>query len=256
MYQFIKTFLLSCLFVGVISPKSPAQNRVSLSGQSGVNLSYQLFKLEESDKKIRYRLLVTAENGNAHDIFYSIAMKKQADGQFRLNSYENMSLCEVYPKNATGLMGVLMDAAKITGSETKIITKNNEVLFKLAKGQVLTSELRFNVKPGQTPDITSKFNRPIRKIEEFDMSPSGESLTAGWISNCGNISMTLKSAQNDKGQQIILQSVNGRQNTWLMISENVYEKPGDKQATLTFNKTGNIYTYSNTDGVVCIWSRK
>lgn len=233
-----------------------AQERLPLNGQSGINLSYQLSKIEASEKRDRYRLVVTAENVNSHDVYYTIAMKKQPDGQFRLNSYDNFSLAEVYAKNATGLMGVLNEAAKITGEQTKAVTKNNEVLFKLAKGQVLTGEVRFAVKPGQKPELVSKFNRPIKKIEEYDMTASGEPLTGSWISNCGNVSMTLKPGKNDKGQEVIYQTVNGRQNTWLMISDNIFEKPGDKQATLTFNKTGNIYTYTNLDGVVCIWSKK
>lgn len=233
-----------------------AQERIPLNGQSGINLSYQLSKIEESDKRDRYKLVVTAENVNPYDVYYTIAMKKQTDGQFRLNSYDNFSLAEVYPKNATGLMGVLNDAAKITGEQTKAVTKNNEVLFKLAKGQVLSGEVRFAVKPGQKPELVSKFNRAVKKIEEYDMTSTGEPLTGSWISNCGNVSMTLKPGKNDKGQEVIYQTVNGRQNTWLMISDNIFEKPGDKQATLTFNKTGNIYTYTNLDGVVCIWSKK
>lgn len=233
-----------------------AQEKTPLNGQSGINLFYQLSKIETSEKRDRYKLVITAENVNPYDVYYTIPMKKQTDGQFRLNSYDNFSLAEVYAKNATGLMGVLNDAAKITGEQTKAVTKNNEVLFKLAKGQILTGEVRFAVKPGQKPELISKFNRPIKKIEEYDMTPGGEPLTGAWVSNCGNIPMTLKPGKNDKGQDVIYQNVHGRQNTWLMISENVFEKPGEKQATLTYNRTGNVYTYTNIDGVVCIWSKK
>jgi hypothetical protein len=251
-FRFGQTLFMFLTILGCVT----AQDKVPLNGQSGINLSYQLTKLEESDKRDRYKLVVVAENTNPHDVYYTIAMKKQQDGQFRLNTYENMALCEAYPKNATGLMGVLNDAAKITGEQTKAVTKTNEVLFKLSRAQVLTSEVRFAVKPGQKPEIVSKFNRPTRKIEEYDMTAAGEPLTGAWISNCGNVSMTLKPSKNDKGQDVIYQTVNGRQNTWLMISENVFEKPGDKQATVTFNRTGNIYTYTNMDGAICIWSKK
>lgn len=252
-------FFLGKLFMMLLMVSNlrvDAQERVPIGSQSGINLSYQLSKIEESDKRDRYKLVVTAENVNPHDVYYTIAMKKQPDGQFRLNSYDNFALAEVYAKNATGLMGVLNDAAKITGEQTKAVTKTNEVLFKLAKGQMLTGEVRFAVKPGQKPELVSKFNRPVKKIEEYDMTASGEPLVGSWISNCGNVSMTLKPGKNDKGQDVIYQTVNGRQNVWLMISENVFEKPGDKQATVTFNRTGNIYTYTNLDGVVCIWSKK
>jgi len=251
-FRFGLTLFLFLTVLGCVT----AQDKLPLNGQSGINLSYQLTKLEESDKRDRYKLVVVAENTNPHDVYYTIPMKKQPDGQFRLNSYDNMALCEAYPKNATGLMGVLNDAAKITGEQTKAVTKTNEVLFKLSRGQVLTGEVRFAVKPGQKPEIVSKFNRPTRKIEEYDMTAAGEPLTGAWVSNCGNVSMTLKPGKNDKGQDVIYQTVNGRQNTWLMISENVFEKPGDKQATVTFNRTGNIYTYTNMDGAICIWSKK
>lgn len=62
--------------------------------------------------------------------------------------------------------------------------------------------------------------------------------------------------KNERSQVQLVQMINGKQQVWQMISENIFEKINDKSASLTYNKTGNIFTYTNVDGVICMWNKK
>ena len=53
-FRFGQTLFMFLTILGCVT----AQDKVPLNGQSGINLSYQLTKLEESDKRDRYNWLL------------------------------------------------------------------------------------------------------------------------------------------------------------------------------------------------------
>lgn len=249
------TFLVITL-LAISNYKANSQVKADLNSQDGITVSYELTKQSENDKKDKYILVVTAINTNDFDLYYAVPMLKQPDGQYKLNSFENKSFCEASCSNSTGLMSVLGDKAKLSGQETSFITKNNEVIFKIGKGQRITADAKFTVKPGQQPIITNSFRGALRKLDQFDIGMNAQFINGTWVGNCGNIPMGLSYSKSPTGQNQVTQIINGRQQVWLMVSENVFEKPNDKTATLTYNKAGNVFTYTHNDGVICIWSKK
>jgi hypothetical protein len=252
----MKPTFLAIVVLAIASMQGKAQVKGDLNAQDGISVSYELTKQSEGDKKDKYILVVTAINTNDYDLFYTVPMMKQPDGQYKLNSFENKSFCEASCSNSTGLMSVLGDKAKLSGQETSFITKNNEIIFKIGKGQRITADAKFTVKPGQQPIITNSFRGALRKLDQFDIGMNAQFINGTWVGNCGNIPMGLSYSKSPTGQNQVTQIINGRQQVWLMVSENVFEKPNDKTATLTYNKAGNVFTYTHTDGVICIWSKK
>ena len=233
-----------------------AQTKGELNSQDGITVRYELNKRSSSDKKDKYSLVVTVVNTNDYDLYYSVPMMKQPDGQYKLNSFENKAFCEAGSTNSTGLMSVLGDKVKIVGQQTGLITQNNEVLFKISKGQSITSDVKFTVKPGENPIITNSFRVGLKKLELFDVGINGLFINGTWVGNCGNIPMGLSLSKSPTGQTILNQTVSGRQQTWIMVSDNIFEKSNDKNATITYNRTGNVFTYTHVDGVVCIWTKR
>jgi hypothetical protein len=93
----------------------------------------------------------------------------------------------------------------------------------------------------------------MKKREEFRVRTGMTGSSGDWVSDCGGIGMFLAMTKNAAGQNVLEQTVNNRRQTWVQVSEGVFEKAADKTARVTYNKAGNIYTYSNEDGATCIW---
>lgn len=252
----MKAFVLALVMNITLSSLTQAQTTAALNGQDGVIVKYELSKISDNDKKDKYIIVATAVNTNDYDLYYAVPMTKGADGKYKLNSYDNKSFCEVRSKNAIGILGFLGESAKLTGEETSINTRGNAVLFRVRKGQTIRADVRFSVKPDQLPIVSNSFRMRLKKMEEFDLVINNSMVNGRWKASCGDVEMSLIFVKNEQGQSMITQYVNGRQQVWFMISENYFEKPGDKNATLTYNKSANIFTYTNFDGVICIWSKK
>lgn len=252
----MKVFFLT--LAGLMSSfVTSAQTSGTLNSQDGITVTYEVSKVSDNnDKKDKYIIVATAVNTNEYDLYYAVPMTKGTDGKYKLNSFDNKSFCEVSSKNATGIMGFLGESAKLTGEETSINTRGNEVLFRVRKGQTIRADVKFSVKIGQTPIVSNNFRMRLKRMEEFDLPINNSVVNGQWEANCGNVRMNLVLVKNDLGQTMITQTVNGKQQVWFMVSENYFEKPGDKSASLTYNKSANIFTYTNVDGVICIWSKK
>ncbi len=244
------------LFTCFFSFSGFSQNKGELPSQNGVRISYELTKLQSKEKKDQYVIVVTAVNTNDYDLYYPVPMMKQQDGQYKLNSFEKKSFCDVSIENSIGLKSLVDNSANICGEQTALNTRGNEVLFKLSRGQTVTADFKFSVRPGQVPVVTSSFVQSMKKVGEFDVGINGLFVNGTWEIGCGGNRMSLALIKGAQGQIQLQQNWNGHQQLWVMVSENIFEKINDKSASLTYNKVGNVFTYSNNDGVICVWSKK
>jgi hypothetical protein len=238
------------LFVSTISR---AQETIVLNNQDGVFITYELTKIESSSKKDTYLAVVKAENKNDFAVFYGVPQTRLGNGTSQISPLENQLFAQSSVRNSTGLLG---DNINLKGNSTKFITTDNKALFTIGKGSFVTGEKEFKVKGGVKPVLTNTFLFPLKPIENFDLAISEEVINGDWISSCGNIQMALTLSKNEKGEAVIQQQINGKQNSWRKLTSNTYEKVNDKSATLSYNKTNNTFNYSTTDGVVCSWNKK
>jgi hypothetical protein len=232
---------------------SQAQDKLTLNNQDGIYVTYELTKIEEGSKKDTYLAVVKAENKNDYDVFYSIPLTKQANGSTAISILENKLFAQSSVRNSTGLFG---DNINLTGQETKLITNDNKILYSISKGNFITAEKEFKVKKGAKPILTNTFLLPLKSIDNFDIAVNEATINGDWISNCGNIQMTLTMAKNEKNETVIQQLINGKQNIWRKTTANTFEKLNDKTTTLSYNKQNNSFSYSTTDGVSCVWTKK
>jgi len=230
-----------------------AQDKIVLNNQDGVYVSYELTKIESGSKKDTYLAVVKAENKNEYDVFYSIPLTKQSNGTSTIGLLENISFAQSSVRNSTGLFG---DNLNLNGHQTKLITNDNKALFLIPRGNFITSEKEFKTKKGVIPIITNTFLFSLKGIDKFDVAIDETIINGDWISNCGNVVMTLSMTKNEKGEDMIQQVVNGKQFVWRKSTANSFEKINDKNATLSFNKQTNSFSYSTTDGVSCVWAKK
>ena len=251
----MKSVILLLAFAAICMSGN-AQQTVELPEQNGIKLSYQLTKLKDNDKKDQYLVVFTAVNKNDYDLYYSVPMMRQKDSSYKLNSFEKKSFWDLVIKNSTGLKSILDNRAEVSGQETQLTTRNHEVLFKVSKGQTMTGDLKFFVKSAQDPVFSNEFKAVLKRLDEFDIGINGLFINGSWEVNCGGTKMSLSLIKNERSQVQLLQLVNGKQQVWQMVSENIFEKINDKSASLTYNKTGNIFTYTNVDGVICMWTKK
>lgn len=242
--------IVFCLF---ISYSLTAQEKITLNAQDGVQVTYELTKMDEGDKKDTYLVIVKAENTNNHDLYYSIPMTKQTNGTYAVPVGANLVFAQTSVRNSTALFG---DNISLKGTETKITTNDNKLLYTIPKGSFITGEQKFKVKKGAKPVLTNTFLLPLKPLDYYDVAVNETMINGDWISDCGQVQMNLAITKNEKGETVLQQLVNGRQNNWIKKTANTFEKASDSNATLSFNKTNGSFTYTNTDGVLCIWKRK
>ncbi len=245
-----KFLLLSFL---VLSFYVQGQDVITMNSQDGVEVSYQLTKISAGSKKDSYLVVIKAENKNDFDLFYSVPLSKQADGSSTLSALANKSFAQSTVRNSTGLFG---DNVNLNGSETKMMTNDDRLLFTITKGGFITGEKEFKVKTGIKPIITNTFLMPMKSIDNFDLAVNEGIVNGDWIANCGNIQMSLVMMKNEKNELVIQQSVYGKKNIWKKTTANTFQKAEDKTSILSYNKKDNNFTYSNEDGVICSWNRK
>jgi hypothetical protein len=230
-----------------------AQDKVILNNQDGMYVSYELTKIDAGTKKDTYLVVVKAENKNDYDVFYSVPLTKQANGSNAVSILENKLFAQSVVRNSTALFG---DNINLAGQETKLITNDNRILYSISKGNFITAEKEFKVKPGVKPIITNTFLLPLKSIDNFDIAINEAAINGDWNSNCGNMQMTLTLTKNEKNETVIHQLVNGKQIVWRKTTANTFEKLNDSTTTLSYNKQNNSFSYSTTDGVSCLWTKK
>ncbi len=248
--------MFALLFILLSSVAASAQLTGELPMSNGVRLSYSLTKTGEKGKSDQYVIVVTAQNTNPYALYYPVPMMKQTDGQYKLNSFEKKSFCDVTIENSTGLKSVVDKSANVAGEQTSLTTRKNEVLFKLAPGQTVTADFKFKVKDGNQPLITSRFVNPLKQLHETDVAINGLFINGTWEADCGGRRMQLSLERTGNGQVVLHQQLNGREQNWIMVKDNYFEKQGSASASVSYNQTGNVFTYANEDGVICIWQKK
>lgn len=247
----MRTCLLTLCII--ISYSLTAQEKITLNTQDGIQVTYELTKMDEGDKKDTYLVVARAENTNDHDVYYSIPMTRQANGSYVISATANQYFAQTSVRNSTSLFG---DHVNFKGTETKITTNDNKLLYTIAKGAFVSGEQKFKVKKGAKPVLTNTFLLSLKPLDYYDVAINETMVNGDWISDCGNIQMNLTMIKNEHGDIVLQQLVNGRQNNWVKKTAHTFEKSADSNATLSFNKTNGSFTYTNTDGVLCVWKRK
>ena len=248
--------LFRCYFTVLLlllTTHSHAQEKITLNNQDGIYVSYELTKIEDGGKKDTYLAVVKAENKNDFDVYYSIPLTVQSNGNTEISILENRKFAQSSVRNSTSLFG---DNINLGGEQTKLITNDNKILFSIPKGNFITAEKEFKVKKGVKPIITNTFLLPLKSIDNFDLAINAPTINGDWNSNCGNSQMTLTLTRNEKNETVIQQLINGKQIVWRKTTSNSFAKVNDSNTTLSYNKLNNTFSYSTTDGVNCVWAKK
>ena len=229
-----------------------SQEEVTIGSKENVIITYQLTKLEENPKKDKYLISVSSQNKNDFDLYYPLAILKNADGTENVNPYASTGFAKIVIRNSTGWFG---DGKQIVGQQTKVRTESNELLVVLEKQKIYNFETEFNVKHGETPIITNSYLNTLRKLSEFNIMLDDSFINGVWTSSCGNNTILLTFVDVANGK-ILLQSVNGKQIRWVKQTATTFIKETDTNSTLTFNKGENKFYYTSSDGNNCEWAKK
>jgi len=244
-----KRLLLMLLFVGLTCL---GQESIVIGKQDGIEISYQLTPLEKGAKKDKYLVAISAVNKGNEDLYYGVAIVKDANGQESFGLIPQLGFSKITIRNSTGWFG---DGKDVMGEQTIYRTEDNANLFVFLKGKILNFEFEFNTKTGIAPIITNSYVKALRPISGFNIALNDAAVNGTWISSCGNSMNSLVFAADASGQ-FINQSVNGRQFKWIRRSVSEFVKDGDANSVLTYNKASNTFTYSNAEGVYCEWNKK
>ena len=232
-----------------------AQDRIELNNQDGIYVSYVAKKIGGNDKKDKYVATITIENKNEYDMYYAVSFTLNPNG---LEVKGQTGFAEVNVRNSTGLLrtGLFGATLNLSGVETKFKTTDRKNLYVLAKGQILSNDLEFNVPKGDAPVLTNTFSKMFQRLSYFDLFVNDGIINGYWTSNCGNIQMNLVYQKNVTGESFIQQSVIGNQNMWKSVNDFSFEKTTDRNTTITYNKIDQTFLYKNSDGVLCTWIKK
>lgn len=249
--------VLTAVSVAVtLSPHPLAAQNDSSRSRDGIVARYTMQLLEKGERNDRYRVVLTADNTNPYDAYYGKPVRKQPDGSMGMNTGDDRSFARVRIYNSSGLEGFLGQTATLSGEDTRLQAEGDVQMFRLAAGSRLQTELTFTVRSGKVPNSMLMLDAGMKRREAFRVISGMTGSSGDWVSDCGGIGMFLAMSKNAAGQAVLEQTVDNRRQTWVQVSEGIFEKPGDNTARVTYNKAGNIYTYSNEDGATCIWRRR
>lgn len=249
--------VLTAMSVAVtLSPHPLAAQNDSSRSRDGIVARYTMQLLEKGERNDRYRVVLTADNTNPYDAYYGKPVRKQPDGSMGMNTGDDRSFARVRIYNSSGLEGFLGQTATLSGEDTRLQAEGDVQMFRLAAGSRLQTELTFTVRSGKVPNSMLMLDAGMKRREAFRVISGMTGSSGDWVSDCGGIGMFLAMSKNAAGQAVLEQTVDNRRQTWVQVSEGIFEKPGDNTARVTYNKAGNIYTYSNEDGATCIWRRR
>lgn len=244
-----KRILTSILLIGFYCFGQEAK---IIGNQQGIEISYQLTTLEKGDKKDKYLVAITAVNKGNEDLYYGVAIVKDANGQESFGILPQLGFSKISIRNSTGWFG---DGKDVMGEQTILRTEDNANLFVFFKEKILNFEFEFNTKSGVTPIITNSYIKTLRPLNTFNIALNDAIINGTWISTCGN-SMNSLVFSADASGQFINQSVNGRQFKWIRRNVTEFTKENDSNSTLTYNKSNNTFIYANAEGVSCEWNKK
>ncbi|NDC76767.1 MAG: hypothetical protein EBZ67_02665 [Chitinophagia bacterium] len=249
----VQAMLAAVSVAAMFAPRPVAAQNDSSRSRDGIIARYTLQLLEKGDRNDRYRVVLTAENTNPYEVLYGKPVRKQPDGSMGMNTGDDRSFARVRIYNSSGFEGFLGQTASLAGEDTRLQAEGDVQLFRIAAGVALRTEMDFTVRSGKTPNMLLMLDGGIKKRDDFRVRSGMTGSSGNWVSDCGAIGMFLTITKNTAGQTILEQTVNNRRQTWVQVSEGIFEKAGDNTARVTYNKAVNIYTYSNEDGATCIW---
>ncbi|WP_299064464.1 hypothetical protein [uncultured Polaribacter sp.] len=245
------TFIITLL---LLSSNGFGQEEKSLGEKKGVKITYQLLLQEEQKKKDKYILIVNSNNENNSDLYYEVPLVKNNNGELSLPfTPEEQGFTKIRVRNSTGLFG---DGKSIIGEQTKLITTNNSILFKIKKGSVLTQETTFKVKKGVKPLVTNSFKKTLKELKDFDLKISPEMLNGDFISSCQEIKVNILFQNSAEKGDYLIQTTNGKQFIWTRKNNTTFIRENSSDFTIIFNKSNNTFNYSTSDGITCVWSKK
>ncbi|WP_405369792.1 hypothetical protein [Nonlabens sp. Asnod2-A12] len=229
-----------------------AQEETTLASKNGIKITYQLLLEEETKRKDKYILIVTTTNTNDQDLYYEIPMLTP---DFKNSIEMNASLAnfaKIKIRNSTGMFG---DGVSVTGEETTLLTTANTSLMLIRSGEMLHSETTFKVRSGKKPLITNSFTRLFKPLNEFDLQISSAMIDGNYTSTCGNILINIESGKDPTKGDIIIQTVNGKQFTWLRTTDTTFIRENNDGYTLSYNQNKESFHYSTSDGISCTWEK-
>jgi hypothetical protein len=254
------TFLLSAAWT--------VRAQTVIRTQDGVTIRSTAELLEKTDKRDKYRVTISASNGNPLDLFYAVQKKPQPNGTNGLGKSDPKHFAEVMLTNPGSLKDFMGGTVKLNGDQTSEMTGRDEILFRIPAGALISGEMTVFVRSGKQPEFSCQFTGPLRPRDAFRTgtdvpNPGIPGQTSGvpasnnvWTSSCNNPDQQLFRRPGSNGKQELVMTYRGRQTIWQQTSANVYEKAGRSGARITHEPTADIYTYTHIDGAVCIWRRR
>ncbi len=249
----MKTNLLLIIVFLLSICKVSSQEEKQLANRDGINVTYQLILEEKGKKKDKYILIVNAVNTSDENLYYSIQLSKDEEGNWFIPSDSEKGFTKIKVRNSTGLFG---NGQSIRGDKTDDITTNDKILFEIKRDNIYTRETTFKVKPGEKPLITNTFIKTLKKIEDFDFKVSSKMLNGNYISSCGDLKINISFEDSPERGNYLRQTTIGKQFIWIRSSETTFIRENSTDYSLTFNKKDNTFTYSTSDGIVCTWKRE
>jgi hypothetical protein len=239
-----------------LAPVDLSAQNDSTRSRDGIIARYTLQLLEKGDRNDRYRVVLTAENSNRYEVFYGKPVRRQPDGSMGMNTGDDRSFTRVRIYNTSGLEGFLGQTASLAGEDTRLQAEGDVQLFRIPPGRGLQTEMTFTVKSGKAPNLLLMLDGGLQKREAFRVRSGMTGSSGDWVSDCGGIGMFLTLSKNAAGKPVLEQTVDNRRQTWVQVSEGIFEKVGDNTARVIYNKAGDVYTYSNEDGATCVWRKR
>lgn len=229
-----------------------AQEKIELAKQDGLVLSYSLTKLPgDNEKKDKYLFVIQVENTNDYDVYYETSTNTTSS---TITTSGYAGIAEFKAQNSVGFLSTGLEY--VVGQPTGLMTMNNTYLYKISKKSSATVDTKFSFKKDEKPIVTGKFKATTKKLEEFKLAVSSLAINGSWISNCGNIVMSLSLTKKTTGETVIIQTINGKVNEWIKTTANSFAKTTDRTTTLTYNSLDSTIIYNNPDGILCIWNKK
>ncbi|MBP9741260.1 MAG: hypothetical protein V9E96_21245 [Chitinophagaceae bacterium] len=220
---------------------SYAQNNKVVQTKNGIELTYEIKKVDSGSKKTKYSIVVTAINKNSNALYYETSPSYSSE------------FVSIKIDNSTGLF---KDYVDLKGEKTSFKVENNKELYKIEENKEYTQSKFFNVKTGETPIVSVKYNDGLKKFEDFKIEVFTKDFIDGlWKTECGNnnILLTLNTVL---AKTTILQTSNGKQIKWIETSPNIFVKETDVNTILIFNKQNKRFIYTTTEGITMEWIKQ
>jgi hypothetical protein len=240
-----------------------------LRSQEGVIVRSITELIEKTEKRDKYRVIVTAVNGNPFDVFYPIAKKPQPNGTTGLGKSDPKHFALIILTNPGSFKDFMVGGSlKLSGDQTSDLTGRDEILFRIPAGANIVGEMTVYVRSSKRPELSCEITAPIKHRDAFlgggpasgigipGQPSANTSPGMVWISKCNDGDQQLYRRPGQNGKTELIMTGRGRQTIWQQTSTGVFEKPGQTNARITHEPSSDIYTYTHIDGVVCLWRKR